>query len=69
MAGVGGLAFLIGLMIANQRPAPNAGVVEGLWSLYGLPFLLLGGWALLGGLAVVVLHFVLRLLVYVWTGK
>jgi hypothetical protein len=69
MAVVGGLAFLIGSIIANQRPAPNAGVVEGLWSLYGLPFLVFGGYTLVAGLAIVILHYVLRLLVYVWTNS
>ncbi len=69
MAVAGGVAVLIGLIIGSQRPLPNAGVVEGLWSLNALPFLVLGGYVLLGGLAVVVLHFVLRLLVYVLTGK
>jgi len=66
---VGGFAFLIGLIIANQRPAPNAWVVEGPLVLYGLPFLVLGGYALVAGFAIVILDYVLRLLVYVWTGK
>jgi hypothetical protein len=56
----GGLAALIGLIIGSQ---PHV------WALYALPFLVLGGYVLLGGLAVVVLHYVLRLLVYVLTGK
>ncbi len=60
----GGLAALIGLIIGSQRPMPNAGVVEGLWTLNALPFLVLGSYVLLGGLAVI-----LRLLVCVLTGK
>jgi hypothetical protein len=44
MAVAGGVAVLIGLIIGSQRPLPNAGVVEGLWSLNALPFLVLGGY-------------------------
>jgi hypothetical protein len=48
-AAVGGLAVLIGLIIGNQRPMPNASVEEGLRSLMGLPFLVFGGYLLMGG--------------------
>jgi hypothetical protein len=69
-AAVGGLAVLIGLSIGNQRPMPNAGVEEGLSSFFmGLSFLVFGGYVLVAGLAVVALHFVLRALVYILTGK
>ena len=69
IAVTGGSSVLIGLIIGSRHPAPNEGVVEGLYSLYGLPFIVIGAWVLLGGLAVVVFHFVLKLVVYIVTGK
>jgi hypothetical protein len=47
----GGIAAVIGLIIGSQ---PHV------WALYALPFLVLGCYVLLAGLAVVVLHYVVR---------
>jgi hypothetical protein len=50
--------------VAGGLLAMISGIIL-LWTYYALPFFKLGCYVLLGGLAVVVLHYVLRLLVSV----
>jgi hypothetical protein len=50
--------------VAGGLLAMISGIIL-LWTYYALPFFILGCYVLLAGLAVVVLHYVLRLLVVV----